>query len=155
MSTSALAQTPAKVQITAGATVFDGSGGQVGTVEKISDGNAVLDTGSHKVLLPLSSFGRNERGPILSVTKAELDASAVKAEADAAAALREKLQLGVSVVGLQGSAVGTVKKIDGEFVELATSHGDARIPIKAIGQRPAGLFLSMSAEDFGKAMKPQ
>lgn len=64
--------------VKAGVPVFDPKGGVVGKVESVSAKGAVVSTGKAKALLAVSSFGKNDKGLVISMTKAELDASALK-----------------------------------------------------------------------------
>jgi hypothetical protein len=73
--------TAADVQ--AGATIRDPKGGTVGTVESVSPQGIVVATGKSRVQLPLTSFGKNNAGLIISVTRDELDAQAAAAAAQA------------------------------------------------------------------------
>ena len=89
----AIAQTAgAAANVTVGATVSDTSGNPVGTIEAVNGDLAVLSTGANKVSLPLSSFGAGTKGPVIAMTKAEVDAAAAgaaaAAKADAAAQTR-------------------------------------------------------------------
>src|SRR5436305_1534428 len=77
----ALAQTnapaaSASTAVKAGATVYDAQGGVVGTIASTDGTNAVVDTGSVKAAIALSSFGSSPKGPTLGMTKAELEAAA-------------------------------------------------------------------------------
>ncbi|MGE5722539.1 MAG: hypothetical protein ACM3YM_08765 [Sphingomonadales bacterium] len=67
-----------KDDITAGAKVFDQKGGDVGTVESVSDTGAVISTGVARVQIPLNSFGKSDRGLVIAMTKTELEAAAHK-----------------------------------------------------------------------------
>lgn len=138
--------------LTAGMVVKDTSGGQVGTIENVADGNAVIATGAHKVALPVASFAMGEKGPVIAMTKAELDAAAEKAASDAASALRAQMMPGVAVFGAQGENIGTIKAIDGEFVVLATAQGDVRLPVSAVGSGSKGLAIGMSSAEFQAAL---
>lgn len=73
----ASAAVPADVaaQLTTGATVFDTQGGQVGTIEAINGGDIVVTTGTAKATIPAASFGKGTNGPVLSVTRAQLEAA--------------------------------------------------------------------------------
>lgn len=62
--------------LSAGATVRDAQGGEVGTVESATATHAIVSTGTNRVQLPLGSFGKNSAGLVIGVTKAELDAQA-------------------------------------------------------------------------------
>jgi len=69
------------VKVVVGAAVSDTSGNPVGTIEQVQGDLAVLSTGTNKVSLPISSFGAGEKGPVLAMTKAEVDAAAAGAAA--------------------------------------------------------------------------
>jgi hypothetical protein len=62
--------------VKAGVPVFDAKGGVVGKVESVSAKGAVVSTGKARAEIPLSSFGKNDKGLVISMTKAELEASA-------------------------------------------------------------------------------
>lgn len=60
----------------AGAQVHDATGGVVGTVESADADSAVVSTGTIRAEIPLRSFGKNNRGLVISVTRAQLEAAA-------------------------------------------------------------------------------
>ena len=64
-----------------GSTVRDTAGGLVGTVESVDETGAVVSTGRLRAKLPFSSFGRNSRGLVISLTRAQLEAEARAAAA--------------------------------------------------------------------------
>ena len=59
-----------------GVQVRDQSGGLVGTVETADAGGAVVNTGAARARIVLSSFGRNNQGLVISMTKAQFEAAA-------------------------------------------------------------------------------
>jgi hypothetical protein len=59
-----------------GSAVHDPEGGLVGTVESVDERGAVVSTGRIRARLPFSSFARNARGLVISLTRAELEAAA-------------------------------------------------------------------------------
>lgn len=69
-----IAATAADVR--AGVAVLDPEGGVVGTVESVDAEGAVVSTGSVRAKMPISSFGKNARGLVISMTRAELEAAA-------------------------------------------------------------------------------
>ena len=71
-------QLAAKEDIKTGATVIDQQGGSVGTIETVNAEGAVIATGKARVQLPLGSFGKSPSGLVIGMTKAELEAAAVK-----------------------------------------------------------------------------
>jgi len=69
--------TPA--DLAAGATVSDPSGQPVGTVESVTETGVVLAVGEKRIQVPSNSIGKNERGLMIPISRAELEAAAVKA----------------------------------------------------------------------------
>lgn len=66
----------AKVDVKAGASVFDSAGVSIGKIEAVQGNHAVLNTGTTKVQIPLSSLGTGDKGLTIGMTKAELEAAA-------------------------------------------------------------------------------
>jgi hypothetical protein len=62
--------------IKAGASVYDQAGALVGKVDSVTADGAIVSTGKARAEVPLSSFGLNDKGLVVSVTKSELDAQA-------------------------------------------------------------------------------
>lgn len=62
--------------IIVGAEVRDPDGGLVGTIESVDAQGAVVATGNARAKLPIASFGRNRRGLVISLSRAELEAAA-------------------------------------------------------------------------------
>jgi hypothetical protein len=59
-----------------GATVHDTQGGTVGTIESADASGAVVNTGTARARLPVSSFARDSSGLVIAMTKAQLEAAA-------------------------------------------------------------------------------
>jgi preprotein translocase subunit YajC len=142
----------AGANVTAGAKVFDAQGGEVGTVDSVTNGVAVVNTGTNKVGLPLASFGAGANGPIIAMTKAELDAAAAQASQQSAAALKAQLTPGATVYGAGGAQVGTIKEADEQYVTVDRAKGSVKLPISAFGKGDSGPMISMTAEELDKAM---
>ena len=64
--------------VRAGAEVRDTEGGLVGTVESVDSEGAVVSTGNVRAKLPFESFGKNDRGLVISLSRAELEAAAAQ-----------------------------------------------------------------------------
>lgn len=112
------------VQVTAGTEVYGPQGNLVGTVSAIADTIATVDTGSHKVGLPVDSFGRNDAGQtIISVTQAQLNEMAAQSAAEANAKLDAALVAGAPVVDVNGAPLGTVAGVEGNNVNVDTEWG--------------------------------
>ena len=116
--------------VKAGATVYDPQGGTVGTVDKVEGGNAVVNTGTHSAALPLDKFATSDKGPVISVTKQQLDELAAQADSEASAGLDKALVAGAAVVDNTGVALGTVDKVDGDNVVLKTEKGPVSLTRK-------------------------
>ena len=65
-----------KADIKVGVAVSDATGNAVGKIESVDSEGAVVSTGSAHAKIPLSSFGRNDKGLVIAMTKAELEAAA-------------------------------------------------------------------------------
>ena len=123
----ALAATPAfaNEQVVAGATVTGPEGNAVGTIVSVDNGQAVLDTGKHKVPLGVDMYGQGETGPTITVTKAQLDGMMDAQIAEANAKRDAKLVVDAAVLSADGQPVGTVYTIDTE--DMVIIKGDAGI----------------------------
>jgi hypothetical protein len=137
---------------TVGATIVDPQGATVGTIASTDGTNAVVDTGTVKAAVPLTSFGTSPKGPTLAMTKAQLEAAAGQGAAQAAAEFQSKLATGAAVYGTGGASLGTIKAIDGEFVTLTTAKGDVRLPKGSFGPGPQGVTIGMTAAQLDAAM---
>jgi hypothetical protein len=62
--------------VKAGVSVYDQKGALVGRVESVTAKGAVVSTGVVKATIPISSFAKGEKGLVIGMTKAQLDASA-------------------------------------------------------------------------------
>ncbi len=138
--------------VTTGATVYDTSGGVVGTVESTDGTNAVVNTGTVKAAIPLTSLGKGAQGPVLAMTKAQLEAAAGQQQAQASADFKAKLVPGATVYGTGGTQLGTIKSVDASGVTLTTADGDAVLPVTGFGPGPQGILLGMTAEQLKAAM---
>jgi hypothetical protein len=65
--------------VKAGTAVFDQTGGPVGKIVSATAKEAVIDTGTVRASIPLSSFGKNDKGLVISMSKEDIDAAAKKA----------------------------------------------------------------------------
>ncbi|MCU0891206.1 MAG: hypothetical protein MUE77_05555 [Sandarakinorhabdus sp.] len=144
---------PTLAAVTVGATVKDTKGGVVGTVASASGGNVVVDTGNHQVTIPETSFATTPDGPLLAMTRAELDSAAEAAMAAEKAKLASAIQPGATVRGTQGGVIGTISKLDGDFVMVKGEAGEARIPAAGLSLKADGLHFGMTAEQFSDAVK--
>jgi hypothetical protein len=72
------------VDLRAGAQVHDPHGALVGTIESPDASGAIVNTGTARGRLALSSFGRNSQGLVIAMTKAQLEAAIAAAAPSAA-----------------------------------------------------------------------
>lgn len=151
---AAPAQAPATgaATVATGATVYDTTGGVVGTVESTDGTNAVVNTGTVKAAIPLTSLGKGAQGPVLAMTKAQLEAAAGQQQAQASADFKSKLVPGATVYGSGGTQLGTIKSVNASGVTLTTTDGDAVLPATGFGPGPQGVMLGMTAAQLKSAM---
>jgi hypothetical protein len=156
-SATAQAAEPAAAAATAkvavGASVSDTAGNPVGTIESVSGDLAVLSTGTNKVSLPLSSFGAGEKGPVIAMTRAEVDAAAAGAQATAQNEVVAQVSKGATVTDPQGGTVGTIESVEGEFATVATASSKVRLPLTAFGKGANGPVIAMTAAELDAAAK--
>ncbi|MGX7894817.1 hypothetical protein [Tsuneonella sp. HG222] len=155
IAAAALALAPlgaAHAEVTVGATVYGPEGNPVGQVEAVADGVVTLNTGEHKAGLPLDRFGDSEKGPTISVTQAQLNEMMATAAAEAAAALETKLVAGASVVDVDGVAIGSVEKIEGDDVTVKTEWGAFALKKEAFLPAEAGVTAQVKADQIKTAL---
>jgi len=142
--------------LTAGTMVYGPQGNEVGTIKSVSGGTVVVDTGTNSAVLSSSAFGKGEKGPVIGMTKQQLDDALNKAKAAAAAKLNAALVQGATVYGIDGVAVGTVKQItpDGNVV-IAHKVGDVPLPKSQFTTTDKGLSLKFSSAQLNQALAPR
>ena len=137
-----------------GATVYGPEGAEVGKIEEMPDGNVVLFTGTNRATLPATSFGRNDKGLVIAMTKTQLDNAVAAAAAQADAAINAALVPAAKVSGSDGVEVGAVQKVEGDNVTLDLTSGSAIVLPKSQFQAAAGgLSLFMTSAEFAAAVK--
>ena len=67
-----------KADVKAGTSIFDTSGNSVGKIESVSAKGAVVNTGKVKVTVPISSMAKSDKGLVIAMTKAQVEAAAKK-----------------------------------------------------------------------------
>ncbi|MFZ4690649.1 MAG: hypothetical protein ACOYLS_15540 [Polymorphobacter sp.] len=153
-ATAALAQAAtAAAAITPGATIYDTAGNAIATVDSVSGGNVIVNTGTNKLAIPQASFGTSPKGPVIAATREQLDGAATQAATAAKAALMAQLVPGADIHGITGAAViGKVKTVEGDTVLVETLKGEVRVPAAGFSSGPGGITLGMSAADFDAAV---
>jgi hypothetical protein len=143
LATAGMSGTAFAQDVAVGATVYGPEGNVVGTVESIADGVVTLDTGAHKAPLPANAFGKGDKGPTITVTKAQLD-DMVEQQLAAAAAKRDAaLVEGAAVATADGQALGTVKSIDGDSVVVERSAGPVELKREHFAVNESGALMAL------------
>lgn len=144
---------PAAVTPTMGAKVFDTAGGEVGTVEKVEGGNAVVFTGTKRATLPAAAFAKSDKGLVISMTQAQLNSAVAAAETQASGALNAALVADAQVKSKDGAVVGTIQKVEGDNVTIAlTGGGPVTVTKQYLSAGAGGLALTMNAAEFKSAV---
>jgi hypothetical protein len=139
--------TAAPTAVAAGQAVVDTAGAPVGTIEAVNNGVATLSTGTTKVGVPVTSFAMGPKGPVIGLTKAEIEAKA----AQATQALN--VTVGAEVKDTSGAKVGTVKAVNGDLVTVASATASADLGNCALAPGQNGLVIGMTAAQFEAAAK--
>ena len=154
----ALAATPALAneQVAAGAVVTGPEGNEVGTIVSVENGQAVLDTGKHKVPLGVEMYGQGEAGPTITVTKAQLDGMMDAQLAEAAAKLDAALVEGAAVVSAEGHPFGTIYTVDNEGMAIVQNEdGIVTLARDSFAISPEGaLMVLYNHADLAANMTP-
>lgn len=146
-ATSTAATTAARPTVTVGAKVSDTTGAQVGTVESATADNAVVNTGTAKASIPLTSFAQGTGGLVIGMTKADLESAVAKA------ATPTEIAVGAQVNDSKGGKVGTVSAVAGNLVTVSTANAKAQLPKSAFAKDAQGLVIAMTASELEAAAK--
>jgi hypothetical protein len=147
-TTGATAAAPtAAVAVTQGAKVVDTAGAPVGSIDSVASGVAVLNTGTTKVSVPVTSFASGPNGPVIALTKAEIEQKA------AAATQSLNIAVGATVNGSGGAKIGTVTAVNGDLVTVSSATASAQLPKASFAAGQNGLVIGMTAAQFDTAAK--
>ena len=123
LATTAHAQVGPEV----GATIYTADGDEVATIESLENGIAVVDTGNFSGSIPANVLGEGPEGPVISVTKAQLDQLFEQQQAQAMAARDQALLADAAVMTPNAVAVGKIESVDGDNVVLAMPEGSVAL----------------------------
>jgi hypothetical protein len=142
----------ASAQVAVGATVYGPDGSAVGTVSSVEGGVVTLDTGTYRAPLPETAFGKGDKGPTITVTRAQID-EMMAAQVAAANARRDAALIsGAAVVSAKGSPLGTVKSVEGDAVVLDSPSGAVQMQRKHFAVNPQGALMALfTAEQVAAA----
>ena len=139
-------------QVAAGATVYGPDGTAVGTVASVDGGTVMVDTGTYKAPLPESAFGKSDKGPTITVTKAQLDEMMAQQVAAANTARDAKLVAGAAVISPKGAALGTIKSVDGDAMVLDSPSGPVALKREHFALDANGALIALfTAEQVAAA----
>lgn len=132
--------------------VYDTAGGEVGTIKSMDGTNFVIDTGTNTATLALTSLGTGPKGPVLAMTKVQLDAAAEKAQAAAAEALAAAIVVDAPVFASDGTTqLGKIAEVSETDFILDTGSAKVKLPRTSVAKGAAGLMIGMTAEAFADA----
>lgn len=146
---ASVSATAATATPSVGATVYDAAGAEVGKIKSITAPNFVIDTGTNTATLALSALGAGPKGPVLGLTKVELDAAAEKAAAAATEALAAAIVVDAPVHASDGTTVlGKISEVSETDFVLDTGTAKVKLPRASVGNGETGLFMGMTAQQF-------
>lgn len=136
---------------TVGAKVYDTEGSEVGTVESVQGGVVTVNTGTARAGLPSTAFAMREKGPTISMTKAQLETAVNGAAAQTGAAKDAAMVVDAPVKSSDGVVLGTISKVAGDDVTVQLSNGSSAVLKKSyLGLVNNALTLGMTADAFNK-----
>ena len=147
MAAAAFAQPGFAQTISAGATVNDTAGAPVGTITAVDGGFVTLKTDRHEVRFPVTSFTKVDKGYIMAMTQAQVNAAAEQSLAQANA----MITVGAVVHGSAGGDIGTIKALDDQFVTLDMDGKLVKLPRAAVGASANGPVIGMTAAELAAA----
>ena len=138
LATAANAQVGPEV----GATVYGPEGNTVGTIEAMQDGVVVVNTGTYTAPVPANAFG-----PIVSVTKDQLNAMMAEQEKQMAAARDAALIENATVLTADGVEIGTVTSIDGDNAIVTLEDGPVSLMRDQFATNETGALIVLATKD--------
>ncbi|MFC3097276.1 hypothetical protein [Alteraurantiacibacter palmitatis] len=130
-----------------GATVTGNDANPIGTVVSNDGATVVVDTGAHRVPLPLDVFANGEGGPTLNTTRAELDSIYERQLAEAAAARDAALVEGASVVTADQQVLGKIDMIDGDNIVIREGDFVVTLPREMLAVNGEGALIALASMD--------
>ena len=145
----------ADLAIAAGAAVVDTTGAPVGRIEAVQGNVAVISTGTARASVDVASLRPGAGGLVIGMSRAELEAASMRAQAQASSAVKALLQPGATVYGSDGAQAATVDAVDDQYVTLAVESAKAKLPLSAFSRTDGGLAIGMTAEQLKAAVRAQ
>lgn len=138
---------------TAGATIYDPQGLEVGTIDSTTVDSVLVAIGANKVALPKTAFGAGAKGLTVTVSKAQIDAQIAAAADKTAAALDASLTPGAQVRDKAGVVIGTVKESSADQVVIDRPSGAVSLPKTVVAAGPQGPMIALTAAELDSAAK--
>lgn len=141
--------------VATGATVYGPQGNPVGTIAQVNAQTVIVDTGKHKVPLGHEAFGASDKGPTITVTKAQLDEIVDNQIAEANAKRDEALVAGAAVVSAKTMPLGTVASVDGDTVILERAGKQVALKREHFGMSDKGLMAYFTVDQIDQTLASQ
>lgn len=138
--------------VAVGVKVYGPQGNEVGTIEQVDAQTVIVNTGKHKVPLGHEAFGESDKGPTITVTKAQLDEIVDKQIAEANAKRDAALMAGTAVVSAQNAPLGTIDSVDGDTVILAREGKKVALKREHFGMSDSGLMAFFTVDQIDQAI---
>ena len=128
------------------ATIYTAEGEEVATIVTIENGIAVVDTGTYEGSVPVDALGEGPNGPVISVTKAQLNQLFQQQQAQAMAARDAALIANATVLSADNIEVGTVKSIDGDTAIVTLADGEVALQRDQFATNQTGALIVLATE---------
>ena len=145
-----LASAAGAQSLSAGATVTDPQGGEVGTITAIEGDTVLLRTDRHEIRLPVTSFTATENTVLFGVTRDQLNADIDRIEAQA----QQAFAVGSNVHDRDGAVVGPVTALDDQTVTVNVGQGIVRLPRSGVVAGQNGLVVGATLAELQAAAVP-
>ncbi|GAA4052536.1 hypothetical protein [Parerythrobacter jejuensis] len=148
LATSASAAAPE-----VGATVFGPEGNEVGTVTAADAATVTIDTGKHQAPVPANVLADGPDGPVISVTKVQLNQIMDQQKAEADAKRDAALVAGAMVHSADDAMLGNVASIDGDDVVVTLTDGSVALKREHFALNASGTLVALfTAEQIAAAV---
>ena len=130
----------------AGATIYTAEGEEVATIVSIEGDIAVVNTGTYTGSVPVGALGEGPEGPVISVTRAQLDQLFAQQQEQSAAARDAALVADATVLSADGVEVGTVTSVDGDVAILELADGPVSLQRDQFATNETGALIVLATE---------
>lgn len=143
----------ASTAVQAGETVYGPDGQEVGKIEKVGDGNVVVNTGTQSATVAATAVSKGEKGLTITMTRDQLNAAIEAAAAKSTAARDAALVAGAAVKSADGSDLGTIKAISAEgLVEVSREGGSFSLKKDLFSAGDGAVVVGLTAQQVDEAL---